>query len=233
MNDLASPADIYVRVSQAMARGRVLHRLTEAARLRLARAGAPHVLAAGETLAHAGDEGDAVFIILEGAIEVLRRSRGGRDVHLAELGPGAIVGEMAALDGGPRSADLVAAHRSRLWRMPRSALLEVLEEEPKCAIDLMAELARRLRDTNAALEAVELLDLAGRLAQLLMNERNHHDLVSLTQTEIARRLGVSREKVNRRLHQWAEEKVVVLDQAGIHVRDPRRLAALIEEGLAR
>jgi CRP/FNR family transcriptional regulator, cyclic AMP receptor protein len=231
--DLTAQTDIYARVSQAMARSRVLHRLSEAAVLRLAKAGAPHVLSPGETLIHAGDTGDAVFIVLEGSIEVLRRSRGGRDVRLAELGAGAIVGEMAALDGGPRSADMVASRRSRLWRIPRSALLEVLEQEPKCAIDLMAELARRLRDTNAALEAMELLDLAGRLAQLLMNERNQSDIISLTQTEIARRLGASREKVNRRLHQWAQENVVVLDQAGIRLKDPRRRAALIEEGLAR
>jgi len=125
-----------------------------------------------------GDPGDAVFVILDGEIEVRTSSPGGRDLRLVALRRGEIAGEMAALDGGLRSADMVAARRTRLWRIPRAALIEALESEPKAAVALLAEMSARLRRTNAALEARATLDLGGRLAQLLIGEQNPRALIS-------------------------------------------------------
>jgi CRP-like cAMP-binding protein len=76
-----------------------------------------------------------------------------------------VAGEFAALDGGARSADMAATRRSRLWRIPRSALLDTLEAEPRAAVALLVELTGRLRRTNAALEDRATLDLGGRLAR--------------------------------------------------------------------
>ena len=193
----------------------VLHQLSEEARVRLARAGSAVDLDAGATLCQAGDPGDAVYVILEGEVEILTRSSDGQDVRISALGPGAIIGEMAVLDGGPRSADMVASHRCKLYRIPRGALLDVLRSDSDAAVELIIELSRRLRASNATLEATMRLGLAGRLAWLITQSMNAKGLVALTQTEMARRLGASREKVNRKLHEWQDGGLVEITPAGV------------------
>lgn len=218
-------------VLAALARSSVLARLSPEGRARLAASGAWRELSPGQMLLRAGEPGDAVFIIVEGEIEVRNSTPGGRDIVLVALGPGALVGEMAALDGGPRSADIAATRRSRLWRISRQALLEALESEPKAAVALVVELSARLRAADADIGDKATLDLAGRLARLLLAEAAPQGLVALTQTEIGRRLGYSREKVNRRLNAWAREDLVALTPAGVRVLDGEELQALITRRL--
>ena len=212
-DDRAAPRSVVAALRDSL----VMHLLPEAALERLASAGAAMSLAKGAMLCQAGDVGDAVYVVLQGEIEVLLRSLEGREVRVAALGPGSLVGEMAALDGGARSADMQAARTCTLWRIPRSALLATLEAEPKMAVALLGELSRRLRSANEALDASARLDLGARLARLLLKEGGGRGLVSLTQTEMARRLGASREKVNRKLHAWAAEHWVELTPAGVRV----------------
>jgi CRP/FNR family cyclic AMP-dependent transcriptional regulator len=213
----------------ALAASPVLGLLSQPARDRLAASGAAIALDAGALLCQQGDPGDAVFVVLEGEIEIRTASAGGREVRFASFGTGAVVGEMAALDGGRRSTDMVAARRTRLWRIPRAAMVEALQAEPVAAVALVAELARRLRVANAALEATRVLDLGGRLALFLLDAAGERALVPLTQTEIARRLGASREKVNRKLNAWARSGWVVLSSAGVRLAERRALIALIED----
>jgi CRP-like cAMP-binding protein len=220
-------------IAAALESSDVLGLLSPPARSRVAAAGSGLTLEAGQLLCQAGDQGDAVYVVLEGEIEVLTRSEGGKPVRLSALGGGALIGEMAVLDGGPRSADMVAARRCRLWRVPRQALMNALEAEPKAAIALVAELSRRLRAANVAFEASSVLDLGGRLARLLLLEKRANDTVPLTQTEMARRLGASREKVNRKLHAWVAEGWVALTAAGVHLSETDALAAIIEKARQR
>ena len=214
-------------VVAAMARSSVLASLSAAGRERLAASGAWLNLAPGDMLFRAGDPGDAVFIVVEGEIEVRNTTPGGRDIRLVAFGPGALVGEIAALDGGSRSADVAAIRRSRLWRIPRKPLLAALEAEPKAAVALVIELSARLRVADGAISDRTVLDLAGRLARLLLTEAGASGLLPLTQTEISRRLGHSREKVNRKLHEWVREGWVDLPPAGVRVLTAGRLQALI------
>jgi CRP-like cAMP-binding protein len=230
---MSSPAsDAFAQVVAALASSEVLHSLTADACQGLARRGAPIDLTAGQYLAQAGDAGDAIFVILEGEVEVRTTSLGGKELRLSALGKGAVAGEMAVLDGGARSADMVATRRTRVWRIPRAALLAVLEAEPKVAVALIAELSRRLRAVNAALEARNALDLGGRLARLLLAEQNTRGVIPLTQTEMARRVGVSREKVNRKLGEWMREGWVEKTRAGVRVISADRLKGVVQERLA-
>ena len=91
---------------------------------------------------------------------------------------------------------------------------------------LVAELSRRLRAVNAALEARSTLDLGGRLAGLLMAEQTGRGLVPLSQGELARRLGASREKVNRKLREWSASGWVETTPAGLRILGETRLRAL-------
>jgi CRP-like cAMP-binding protein len=194
----------------------------------MALAGSPVTLEPGEFLVQAGDLGDAFYVVVEGEIEVLGRSEGGRQVRLASMMRSAVVGEMAALDGGVRSADMIAVRRSQLWRIPRSAILEALRAEPDAALALIAELSRRLRATNELIESAAFLDLGGRLAKLLLEAASPNGVVALTQTEIARRIGASREKVNRKLHAWSHDGWVALSPQGVRLLQTDSLRALIE-----
>ena len=85
----------------------------------------------------------------------------------------------------------------------------------------------RLRAADAAISDQAVLDLGGRLARLLLAEQAASGIVALTQTEISRRLGYSREKVNRKLHEWVRESWVDLAPAGVRVLAAERLQALI------
>lgn len=214
-------------VLAGLGRSSVLARFSARGLERLARSGGWRPLAAGDILFQAGDPGDAVYVVVEGEVEVRTTTGGGRDVRLISLGPGDLVGEMAALDGGPRSADVAALRRSRLWRISRDAMLAALEAEPKAAVALVVELSARLRAAGAAISDKSVLDLGGRLARLLLAEQGAGGIVSLTQTEIGRRLGHSREKVNRKLHEWVREGWVDLPPAGVRVLSAGRLQALI------
>jgi len=220
---MSTPTDT---ATKAMAASPFLGLLSAAARDGLARTGAAVVLQPGGMLCQQGDPGDAIFIVLEGEIEIRTSSLGGRDVRFASFGPGAIVGEMSALDGGRRSTDMVATRRSRLWRIPRVPLIEALKTEPSATVALVAVLVARLRNANIALEASRVLDLGGRLAQFLLAATAEQALVPLTQTEIARQLGVSREKVNRKLHAWAGLGCITLNAAGVRVIDTSTLARI-------
>lgn len=226
MSDLVANA-----VLTSLARSPVLAHFSEGSLERLAASGAWLALQPGEVLFQAGDPGDAVYVVVEGEVEVRNSTPDGRDVRLVALGPGALVGEMAALDGGPRSADVAATRRVRLWRIARSAMLAALEAEPKAAVALVIELSARLRVADGAISDRTVLDLAGRLARLLLTEAGASRLVPLTQTEMGRRLGFSREKVNRKIHEWAREGWVEIAPAGIRMLAPERLEALIQHQL--
>jgi CRP-like cAMP-binding protein len=215
-------------VARALGSGASLGPLSETARQRLATAGSPVSREVGELLCQAGDAGDAFYVVVEGEIEVLSRSEGGRQVRLAALGPGALAGEMAALDGGSRSADMVATRRSLLWRIPRTALIDALTSEPEAAVALIAELSRRLRTANVLVESAAFLDLGARLAKLLLEEGGARGVVALNQTEIARRINASREKVNRKLHAWTQAGWVEIAPQGVRLLQPDRLRDLIE-----
>ncbi|MBP6878472.1 MAG: Crp/Fnr family transcriptional regulator [Phenylobacterium sp.] len=226
MSDLAANA-----VLTSLARSPVLAHFSQGGLERLAASGGWLALEPGELLFQAGDPGDAVYVVVDGEVEVRNSTPDGRDVRLVALGPGALVGEMAALDGGPRSADVAATRRARLWRIARSAMLAALEAEPKAAVALVIELSARLRVADGAISDRTVLDLAGRLARLLLTEAGASRLVPLTQTEMGRRLGFSREKVNRKLHEWVREGWVEVAPAGIRMLAPERLEALIEHQL--
>jgi CRP/FNR family transcriptional regulator, cyclic AMP receptor protein len=217
-----------VRSAEAgLAKASLFQALSGRERDRLAAAGAPVQLEPGAELFAKGAPGDALFVILEGEVEVRMSFAGGREVRVAALGPGAVLGEVAVLDGGARSADAAALRRTRLWRIPRSAVIEALTAEPKASLAMLAEMSRRLRAADAALEDAATLDLGGRLARLLLEARSGA-LIALTQTEMARRIGASREKVNRKLHEWRARGMVEITRAGVKLLRAKELESLIE-----
>jgi CRP-like cAMP-binding protein len=225
---MAASSDLQ-NVEAALAKAELMAALSAETRTRLAKQGGPFTVEPGSLLFAKGDKGDALYVLLEGEVEVRTSTEAGKDVRLASLRPYAVIGEMAVLDGGVRSADICAIRRSRLLRIHRDQALAALESEPKALLKLVAEMSKRLRSADAALEDAQVLDLGGRLAQRLLEEAGDGASVTLTQTELARRIGASREKVNRKLHDWVEEGWISMGRSGIKIAARERLKALIQD----
>lgn len=187
-------------------------------------------LAKGVRLCSRGDPGDACFLVLSGEIEVMVSDADGRDVWLAALGPGALIGELAVLDGAPRSADMTAMRRSTLLSISREAIFAALGEEPAAALALLGLLAGRLRSTDERVEEAALIDLPGRLARVLLQAGSRP--ITQSQGELARQIGASRERVNKALAKWRARNWIEVGPSGVKVIDRTALAQLTK-GSAR
>jgi len=95
--------------------------------------------AKGDVVIQAGEKGDAVYVILSGQARVIGRPRA------RVLRAGDYFGEMALIDGQPRSATITAANDLQTMKLPRQAFLKVLRQDPGIAIAMMAEMAARIR----------------------------------------------------------------------------------------
>jgi CRP/FNR family cyclic AMP-dependent transcriptional regulator len=129
---------------------------------------------AGASLFRAGEEGDAMYLIERGKVRICVQATDGREVMLTELERGDFFGEMALLDGQPRSADAVVAEDSRLAVLSREHFLSFVRSSPDVALEMLTALANRLRRTdellrhsttrNANVEEAAHLTLADRAA---------------------------------------------------------------------
>jgi CRP/FNR family cyclic AMP-dependent transcriptional regulator len=148
-----------------------------------------------------GDPGGALFIVLSGRLRAYASSEDGRDVVLAEHGPGEYFGELS-LEGGARSASVKTLEPSTCCVVQAADLRAFLAEHPDFALHLSQKLTRMVRRLTEQVKSLALQDVYGRMVRVLMelsdvvgNERVVRD--KLTQQDIADRVGSSREMVNR------------------------------------
>jgi len=203
-----------------LGRSQIFGALSEPSRLALVAAGTSVQLSRGARLFSTGDAGDAAYLLLSGELEVgLSRADGG-ETWLASLTAGAIIGDMAVLDGGPRAADATATRASILLRLQRAAVLAVLTAEPEATLQLVKMLVDRLRAGNALVEAVSTLDLGARLARLLLQAEHRK---TRSQSDLARIAGATRESVNRKFAEWRASGWIAISSRGVEVRDAAAL----------
>jgi signal transduction histidine kinase len=129
-------------------------------------------LAAGDVLAAEGEPGDALFVIMSGELQVVKRSRT-TDVPIAVLGPGEIVGEMAIFEAQPRNASVRAVAPTRVVRLGRDVILELLGTRPSATLSMLRTVVGRLRNTEAMLREREKLAALGTLSAGLAHELNN------------------------------------------------------------
>lgn len=183
---------------------------------------------AGAVLFVEGEAGGGVVLLRRGLVKVVRASSAGRDVLLALRGPGDLIGEQSALDGGERSATAVCASACDLVVVAPAAFRAVLLERPTLALQLAAELSRRLRDADGKRSEHGSADvparLAGRLVELAerFGEPEEDGLriaVPLSQEELAGWTGASREAVAAALRGLRERGWVSTGRRTITVHD--------------
>ena len=145
---------------------------------------------------------------------------------------GEIFGEMALLDGHPRSADATAISDCELMMMERREFIPFLRSEPDVTLRLMEILCARLRRTSEQVEEVTFLNLSIRLAKTLIRLASVTETskpgskVSITQREISEIVGRSRESTNKQLRAWAKRGWVRLQWGSVTVLKPDKLVEI-------
>jgi CRP-like cAMP-binding protein len=169
-------------------------------------------------------------------VRVSAVSADGREVTLNVISPGEIFGEIALLDGKPRSADATAVEQTTLLILERRHFLPFLRQNDDLYLRLLAVLCDRLRRTSLALEGLALFDLPARLARLLLKLAEDYGRpgrdgtridMKLSQRDLSTLVAASRESVNKQLRVWREDAVVRIDEGYIVICRPGELQELV------
>jgi CRP/FNR family transcriptional regulator, cyclic AMP receptor protein len=187
-----------------------------------------------QTIFGRGESGLSMMAVVAGRVRIEITSATGRELLLGIVEPGQIFGELALLDGRPRSADASALGPCLLLSLDRREFLSVVRQSPGAAIGVAEIVCGRLRAANDQLEAVALLSVPARLARLLLAhgamERNTvRTDAALSQGDIGQRIGACRQKVNLHLGRWIAQGVLARQGQALVVRDRDRLAAIAAE----
>jgi CRP-like cAMP-binding protein len=163
-------------------------------------------------------------------VKVISFSAQGKYAVLNVLSAGDIFGEIALLDGGERTADVIAITDCKLIVIERRDFLPLVHSSPDISQKLIEILCARLRNTSRQVEEVMFLDLSAKLAKTLLRLRENAggDRISLTQSEIAQIIGASRESTNKQLRDWENLKWIHLERGEIVLLDIASLAAIAD-----
>jgi CRP/FNR family transcriptional regulator, cyclic AMP receptor protein len=164
----------------------------------------PRRWAAGRMIFARGDPGDHMLAVTSGRIRLSLSTAQGREMVLDTMGPGEILGEMALLDGAPRSADATAMEETACLLLPRARFEAEARRRPDIGLALARHLSARLRRTNFQMESIALYDLRARLVRFLLlalreapgDGARRRLRPGLSQSDIAAILGASRPKVS-------------------------------------
>jgi CRP/FNR family cyclic AMP-dependent transcriptional regulator len=175
-------------------------------------------LAADQTLFVAGAPGDGCYLLEEGLLKVMMASPSRGERILAILGPGALVGELAMLDGAPRSASVVAIRESKLRFVSQAGFEAFARANPDVYRHITVMLVRRLRAIDDALTATSFLTLKGRVARAMFNLADAFGkdvgagriLIGqkVSQRDLAAIAGIARENLSRILQDWTRRKLI-------------------------
>jgi len=203
-------------------------------RILLERHGRAIEFASGRTIYGTGDKDSTMMLITKGRVEISRTSSDGRRSILTHLGAGDMVGELAALDGMPRSADVVAATRVQGLVLTRAQIAALLRDNPEAALGVIETLCRRLRETSAMYTAHVLADGQARLARLLLHlaekwgepmpDGRRRLSEKFSQSDLGDLVGLTRESVNRQIREWEQAGIVMRQGRGLVICN---LAALL------
>ena len=189
--------------------------------------------AKGKELLVQGDPGDIMLILTEGTARVSMLTAGGREIVLAYAEPGAVLGEIALLDGGERTASVVATSAGSALQHGRNAMRDFAASHPDFAWSLLQQLARRLRTADQTIESDRAYASGPRLARYLKrlirkDSVDAEHKVELSQTELGNFAGRSREHINRQLRSWEESGIIALEQGRVRVLDADLLEDISE-----
>jgi len=187
------------------------------------------------TLVHEGDDVGPVIVVLRGHVKIVKLAEGGREAIVAVRGEGDLIGELAAIDGGPRSTSVTSLEPIEALLVPRSDFTAFLEHRPRVALVILRIVAARLRYTSAQQAQFGTHDVVGRLAWRLLELSQRFGVrresgieieLPLSQEELASWVGASREAVSKafqllrslRIVETGRRRITILDLEALEHR---------------
>jgi CRP/FNR family transcriptional regulator, cyclic AMP receptor protein len=180
-----------------------------------------------------GDPGDALYGVVTGRVRISASAAGGKEVFLNIMEPGDAFGEIALLDGEPRTAAATTLAPTELLIIRREDFLGLVKREPQLAVHLIELLCKRVRWTAEQMEDSSLLSVPARLSKRLLSLATSHGRktpagpqLKLSQEDLAQFLGLSRQIVNKYLQTWKREGWISLGRGSVVLLDERALRTL-------
>jgi CRP/FNR family transcriptional regulator, cyclic AMP receptor protein len=195
----------------------------------------PRMFPAKAVLFHHGDLSDFAVFLLSGWVKVSTGAQNGTEALLAIRGPGDVLGELAAIDGRPRSATVRTLMPTRAAALPADRLLSRLRQRPDIAIALLGDVADRLRDSDSRRRGFGAYTVPERLSAYLLELAERHGVavaggteigLPLSQGELAGAISASREAIARCLRILRERKVIITRRRRVVVLQPEVLRAI-------
>ncbi|WP_373974834.1 Crp/Fnr family transcriptional regulator [Chitinibacter sp. SCUT-21] len=179
-----------------------------------------------------GERSDEMYAVIHGRLKVMRSNTEGRELTLAILEAGEVFGELAMLDGGPRTATIEALEDCELLVLQRATVDQYLNAHPLVMRSMIQTLCERLRSADELVQDTLFLPLPQRLAKVLRQlAQNHGDETAdgilidlkLTQQELANFVGATRESVNKQLSAWESQGWLSMRGGYISISDVKSL----------
>ena len=204
--------------------------LSEAPAARLAAAGHPRRLQKGQLLFGQGEPGDAVYLVAAGSIAIVLTTADGRELVINEMRAGDFFGELALFPGQTHTAGAVAVAASLVLCLPCAAFLAELDSQPSLMRRLLDTFAQRLRASSERESALAFMTAPARLARLLLQnvatDGVTGPLVTISQEELAQRVGVTRQTVAKVLGGWRRAGWIITGRGRIMLVDRAALKRL-------
>ncbi|WP_372731805.1 Crp/Fnr family transcriptional regulator [Novosphingobium sp.] len=189
----------------------------------------------GQDLMVQGEEGRTLFIVIRGLARVSMVAANGREIILDYAEAGHVLGEIAFLDGGERTATVQAIDPVEALVLTKTAFAEIIDKHKGLSLRLLKAMARRLRQNNAVIEADRAYTSGPRLARFLLrlmmgdsSETGNQLKMALSQGELGNFAGMSREQINRQLSAWVDNGIVALKGGRVTILDREALTDVAE-----
>ena len=205
--------------------------LNELDRIQLEKKSNINIFEPGDTIIEQGDDTNTVYFLISGTVHVLDYSRSHRAVTYASLNDGEMFGEMAAIDGFPRSAWVCAISTCKIISLPGSTFINILKNNADISLNILAKLSSRLRLSDEKITDVSLfgteqrvcLELV-RMTKLDTKTKNIYQIKQMpTQANFANIIGSTRETVSRILAKLRDDQIIIKTESGFIVPDKKQL----------
>lgn len=189
----------------------------------------------GTVIFSKGDQGGGMMAVLDGSVRISLPTIDGHEVVLNQVSRGEVFGEMALLDGQPRSASATAAENCELMVIERRSFIPFIHSHPEVALKMLELLCARLRQSNEQVEDVMFASLPVRLARVIVKlakataADGRPARLVITQRELSQMIGISRESANKQLRAWEKRGWIRLEHGSLTVLDRRALCRISEE----
>ena len=187
-----------------------------------------------EDIFNKGDPGDCLYGVLSGRVRIYSASPEGNEIMLNVMETGELFGEIAILDGRPRTASAAAMERADLLRIHRDHFLPYVKANPDLIVRMLSLVCDRLRWTTSTIEDTAFLSFPARIAKRLLFLVDHHrrpegrDItIPISQHDLGQMIGASRETVNKQLALWRSAGILDTARGALVIRNPDALRELI------